>query len=431
MSDMKAALLLAPLAALPLVLAACGEPGPVEPGPPVITIAGVTDGQVSLAPVTITIGVDRGSYDARLNGDLFASGTTVAAPGDYRLLVTARSGVQTAQADVDFALSGSSLLIVRVLALGPNENGGGGDAILLTDSSAGGMVHGLVDAGPAGASAADPGYVARRLAQLGVDSLAFLLLTHAHEDHFLGMIPVFNAVPVGAFYYNGQLRGLASYQAVIARAQADAGTVIVPAAVVQFALGYDTAVTRFTVLPPLPDSIGTPTDNGSALNNGSLGLRVERGTFSMFLTGDGEVAANLRWRTAFASSTEDLDLLKVGHHGGNDAVFDNGSSGASAWLEHANPAVALVSANGTTHPRLSALTALLGRPGLRTVCTNTHGEVVTRVLPGGTYRVDVTANAAAACEDRGRVWPRRLVPGRGAGILGGGTRGDGGARSEL
>jgi beta-lactamase superfamily II metal-dependent hydrolase len=384
--------------ALALLAAACGESGPVEPGPPVITIQGVTDGQVSLDPVTIVISVDRGSFEARLNGAPFTSGTTVAEPGDYTLAVTARAGVQTAAAQVHFALSGTSLLIVRVLDLGANEDGGGGDAILLTDSSAQGSVHALVDAGPAGSNAGDPGYVARRLQQLGVDTLAFLLLTHAHEDHFLGMIPVFNAVTVNAFYYNGQVRSLASYQSVIARAQADADSVIVPDALREIALGHDTAVTRFLLIPPLPDSLGVNTNSGSALNNGSLGVLVRRGSFELFLTGDGEIRANQRWMNSFAAYTGDVDALKAGHHGANDAIFDNGFSGASAWLAHVNPALALVSANGTSHPRENALNALLARPGLRTVCTNTHGAIEVRINPAGAYRVDVAANPAAACE---------------------------------
>ncbi|HET7039742.1 MAG TPA: hypothetical protein VFH97_07630, partial [Gemmatimonadales bacterium] len=201
-----------------------------------------------------------------------------------------------------------------------------------------------------------------------------------------------------AFYYNGQLRSLASYQSVLARAQTDADTVIVPDAVAEFTLGFDATATRVFVLPPLPDSLGAPSAGGTGLNNGSLGVRVERGGFELFLAGDGEIAANTRWRTMFASYTGNLDALKVGHHAANDAVFDNGFSGASAWLQHVDPALALVSANGTTHPRENALAALLARPGLRTVCTNTHGEIQIRVNPAGAYRVDVAQNAAAACE---------------------------------
>ena len=386
--------------ALALAVAACSDGGTTgTPMPPVITIAGVIDGGAYDDPVTITVTVDRGSYEATLNGAAFVSGRTVDAPGVYVLAVTAHASGQTAQRSVGFEirLTGSSVLIVRLFNLGANAAGGGGDAILLTDSSAGGQVHGLVDAGPAGANAVDPAFVARRLAALGVDSLAFVALTHAHSDHYAGMIPVLNQAAVARFYYNGQVRSLASYTAALDSAFARADTVIAPTAVAQLVLGRDTATTGVAILPPLPTWIGVDTDSASVLNDGSLGIEVRRGAFRMFLTGDGEVAANQRWRTQFAAFTGGLDVLKVGHHAANDAVFDNGFSGSSAWLAHTAPDVAIASANGTSHPRINATAALLARPGLRTYCTNVHGAIEIRINPQGRYRVDLERNAGDAC----------------------------------
>jgi beta-lactamase superfamily II metal-dependent hydrolase len=105
----------------------------------------------------------------------------------------------------------------------------------------------------------------------------------------------------------------------------------------------------------------------------------------------------------FADDTRDLTALKVGHHGANDAIFDNGSFGASAWLDHTDPELLLVSANGTSHPRIRALTALLAR-AVQTFCTPVHGDIVVRVDPAGSnWTVSVQRNAGADC-----------VPGRGA-----------------
>ncbi len=383
-----------------IVLIACSDSGTTgTPAPPVITITGVADGAAYDGPVTISITVDRGSYEATLNGAAFVSGRTVDAPDDYVLLVTAHAGGQTAQRQVTFEirLTGSSVLIVRMLNLGANAAGGGGDAILLTDSSADGEVHALVDAGPAGANAADPGFVARRLAALGVDTLAFLALTHAHSDHYAGMIAVLGQTTVLRFYYNGQIRSLASYTATIDSAFVRADTVIAPTVITTLELGHDTATTAIAIVPPLPTWIGVDTDSATQINDGSLGIEVRRGPFRMFLTGDGEVAANQRWRTQFAAYTGGLDVLKVGHHGANDAIFDNGFSGTSAWLTHAAPHVAIVSANGTSHPRVNATGALLARPGLSTWCTNVHGTIEIRVNPQGQYRLDVERNPADDC----------------------------------
>jgi competence protein ComEC len=381
-------------------LSACGgDPGTEPDRTPTITVSGVGDGAVVSGPVTIEITVDVGTYSATLNGAEFFSGRTVSDPGSYTLVVTARNGSATASETVAFTieLSGSSRLIVRVFDLGPNEAGGGGDALLLTDSSGAGLRHALIDAGPAGVDGVDAGFVGRRLAALGVDTLEALVLTHAHSDHFGGMGNILQDVVVRRFFYNAQVRDFAAYNQIIALANQLADTVIVPDAVVEVVLGFGPGATQLRVLTPHPTFLGNASASSSQINDGSLGTEVAKGTFRLFLAGDGEVAANQRWRTAFGSATADLTALKVGHHGANDAVFDDGFSGPSAWLAHTAPEVALLSANGTTHPRQNAIAALLAVPGLETWCTSTHGNIEVRVGAAGQYVTTVEQNAAELC----------------------------------
>ncbi|CAN5853344.1 hypothetical protein BH23GEM9_BH23GEM9_18250 [soil metagenome] len=390
-------------AALLLVLAALagcsGDSSTTPADPPRITITGVENGATYDAAVTVGISVDRGSYEAQLNGQPFSSGSTIGLPGSYSLSVTARNGLETASRQVSFTIAAPSggTLIVRLFDLGPNEFGGGGDAILVTDSSAAGMVHALIDAGPAGIDGGDPGLVARRLAALGVDSLSFMLLTHAHGDHYLGMPAVLNAMPVDRFYYNGQVRNLASYASLISLAQNRAASVVIIQDTVPVAFGRSTVQTRFTLIPPLPTYLGTSTNDGAALNEGSLGASLRRGPFSMFFTGDGEYAANFRWRTQFPTYTRNVRVLKVGHHGANNAVFDAGTTGPSTWLEHTAPAVSVISANGVTHPRVRALTRLLQRTNMQTYCTNVHGEITIRIWSDGVHHVTVERAAGSDC----------------------------------
>ncbi len=90
-------------------------------------------------------------------------------------------------------------------------------------------------------------------------------------------------------------------------------------------------------------------------------------------------------------------MLKAGHHGANDAVFDNGFDGASAWLQQTDPELVVISSNGDTHPRINALGAYLGYPGARTFCTSVHGEITIRVDESGAYAVDVARNPDADC----------------------------------
>lgn len=383
-----------------MALVACGHdpPGPAR-RPPVITVSGVADGETRKGPVTITISVDVGTFQATLNGQAILSGRTVTDPGAYLLAVTARNGDATSSLDVAFtiALEGETRLIIRLFDLGPNEAGGGGDAILLTDSSSAGQRHLLIDAGPAGVDGSDPGLVARRLAALGVDTLEAMVLSHAHSDHFGGMSNVLGQVVVRRFFYNGQVRNLAAYNSVISLAQGRADTVIVLETVTSLTVGFGGTATAVAVLPPLGTFLANPDATSSEINEGSLGTQVTKGPFHMFSSGDGEIRANARWRTSFDSRTGDLTVLKVGHHGANDAVFDNGFNGPSAWMQHTAPEVAVISANGTTHPRQNATALLLGLPATETYCTSVHGDIEIRVAETGAYLVTVERNRELDC----------------------------------
>jgi competence protein ComEC len=382
-----------------LLAAACSDSPSTPPDPvaPVITVTGVQAGGSYTGTVAIGIAVDRGTYSATLNGQPFTGGT-VSNPGSYTLEVSARNGAATSSATVPFTLSfaGSRVLIVRLFDLGDNESGGGGDAILLTDSTGSGMRHGLIDAGPAGVDASDPGYVLRRLQALGVTRLDFVQLTHAHSDHYAGLSQVLNGIAVDWFVYNGQQRAnIGGYQTVLTAANNRADTVVVPAAVTGLPFGYDAQTLK--VLPPLPTYLQNSNASGDELNEGSLGTSLTRGGFRMFFTGDGEVEANTRWRTGFAALTGGLTALKVGHHGANNAVFDNGFNGPSSWLAHTAPQLFVISANGRSHPRQNALSAILGRPASETYCTSVHGEIAIRIAENGQYSVSVQRNATMDC----------------------------------
>jgi competence protein ComEC len=328
------------------------------------------------------------------------------ARGRFRLLLSllalvlanpAACGGDTVVPDPDPPGNGdqTGVLILRVLDLGENQNGGGGDALLVTDSTAAGQRHVLIDAGPAGSGGADRAHVEERLGALGVDTLEALILTHAHADHFDGMSAVLDGVHVRAFYYNGQVRNFLAYTNLIQQASADAGTRVTVTQPVDLDLGTSDA-TRIRILPPLPSYLTDPNAESAQINDGSIGTRVARGAFSLFVAGDGEVEANQRWRTTFAGDTRNITVLKAGHHGANDAVFDNGSSGTSTWLAHTDPALILVSSNGTSHPRIRALAALEARA--QTYCTSVHGEITVRIDDtGANWTIGVQRNAGADC----------------------------------
>lgn len=392
---------------LSVLLAACGGSGsgPSEPDDtPTIQITGVDDGVVYTQPVTIQFSASPtgATTSAELNGEPFRSGETVDRPGTHTLRVEAFHRGKSAETSLSFSLevAGERVFILRMLDLGPDGLGGGGDAILLSDSSSLGLRHGMIDAGPRGEEGApvDEGFVARRLQEMDVDTLEFLQLTHAHSDHFGGMTPILDRIHVRRFVYNGQPRSLSRYQQVLTRAAQRADTVIVVESEWEHVLGGEGGP-RTVHLPPLPFYIDRDTNDGSLLNEGSLGTYVEAGGVRLFFTGDGEVEANARWRQQFSSRTDDVDVLKVGHHGANNAVFDDGSGGgsfASAWLDHTSPRLLLVTANGRSHPRQRATHKLLGLNDAEMYCTHVHGTVDVRIAEGW-WEVTAERNAEMDC----------------------------------
>lgn len=270
-------------------------------------------------------------------------------------------------------------LTLRVLRV--TSRAGGGDAILVADSAADPPRHVLIDAG-------DDGAAARALRALGVRSLDLLVLTHAHHDHYGGMDEVLDAVPVRAFAFGGQVRTAATYARLLDRIEREVPTVLVVDSIRRIRLGPGDDATTLTLLPPLPDHLAEDTDNGERLNDGSLAVRIERAGFSFLTTGDAERAANARFASAFAPFV-DVDVFKVGHHGSTDATQPE-------WLDAVTPEVAIVSANGTTHPHARVLQLLEAR-GIPTYCTPQHGTVTIRVARDGRYTVHPEEGQGTRC----------------------------------
>lgn len=268
-------------------------------------------------------------------------------------------------------------LTIRVLQVA-SATGGGGDAVLVADSGGARPWHALVDAGGDGTAAA-------YLAAAGVDTLDLLVLTHAHSDHYGGMGDLARGVHVRRFVTNGQVRSAVTYQEVLAAVAAVSDTLVVPT--VPWVLSLPGGG-RAVILPPNPDHLGVDTDDGAELNDGSLAIRFELGTFSYLGTGDGETAANQRFVVTYPGWL-DVEALKVGHHGSADAT-------QSWWLEAVSPGLALVSANGTTHPHGSTLSLLEAvTPDL--FCTPAHGIITVRVNKQGNYAVTTVGDVRTRC----------------------------------
>jgi competence protein ComEC len=221
---------------------------------------------------------------------------------------------------------------------------GQGDAILLQPAAAPAV---LVDGGPPGEG------LERKLEQAGVEDLGAAVVTHDQSDHAGGIEELLGAMPVERLLIARASRRL------VARASA-AG-----AMVERVAAGREmrSGPLRLQVLWPPPDLVMAP---GAVADPNQLALVIEArwGEFSMLLTADAEAEA-------VPLDPGPVDVLKVAHHGSDDA-------GLAALLERTRPQLALISVgegNPYGHPTAATL-ATLKRHGVPTLRTDEDGTVV-------------------------------------------------------
>jgi competence protein ComEC len=240
-----------------------------------------------------------------------------------------------------------SLLTVRVLDVGQ------GDAILLDPP--GGLPM-LVDTGPPG------GGVGERLRDLGVSSLSVVLVTHSDSDHAGGLDDVMSAAAPARL-------ALAAHDPALLRVAAAAGAE--PVQIVEGAELRSGDLRLSALWPPreLVSGLGAKSD-GEEQNRLSVVLLAEWRHFSMLLTGDAEAEA-------VPLAPGPVDVLKVAHHGSDDA-------GLSGLLDGTAPRLAVISVgeNPFGHPASATLSELESRP-FTVLRTDEHGEVLIQADPAG------------------------------------------------
>ena len=221
---------------------------------------------------------------------------------------------------------------------------GQGDAILLQPAGAPAM---LVDGGPPGDG------LERKLKHAGVDRLGAAVVTHDQSDHAGGIEELLGSMPIGRLVFARARRDLLS------RARAAGAAPRMVAAGSELRSG----ALHLQVLWPPPELLG---GGAAGADPNQLALVIEarwRG-FSMLLTADAEAEA-------VPLDPGPVDVLKVAHHGSEDA-------GLSSLLERTHPQLAVISVgagNPYGHPTAATLATLRGHrvPVLR---TDEDGDVV-------------------------------------------------------
>ncbi len=232
---------------------------------------------------------------------------------------------------------------------------GQGDAILLQPRAAPAV---LVDGGPPGDG------IAAKLRSAGVDRLGAAIVTHDQSDHGGGIVDLLGAVPIGRLLY-AVLRP--ATLATVRNEQVPIG---------RLARGSElrSGRLRLDVLWP-PRELLAGAHSGEDPNALAIVALARWRGFSMLLTADAEAEAT-------PLDPGPVDVLKVAHHGSEDA-------GLGRLLDRTRPRLAVISVgadNPFGHPTPGTL-ATLARHGVPTLRTDLDGTVAIDVARNG-FRVD-------------------------------------------
>jgi competence protein ComEC len=226
---------------------------------------------------------------------------------------------------------------------------GQGDAILLQPARAPAV---LVDGGPPGDE------LASKLRDYGVERLGAAIVSHDQADHAGGIADLLGQLPVARLVY----ARLGSE--LLERARSAGAVPVQVAAGAEMSSGN----LRLEVLWPPPEALAA--GRGGDPNELALVLLARWRDFSMLLTADAEAEA-------VTIEPGPVDVLKVAHHGSEDGGLD-------ALLDRLSPRLAVISVgsdNPYGHPTAATLAALATH-GVRTLRTDTAGDVVLEIAPG-------------------------------------------------
>lgn len=235
---------------------------------------------------------------------------------------------------------------------------GQGDAILIDC----GTTEILIDAGEK-----SPGVTAY-LKKYVDGHLEAIVATHPHADHIGGLIDVLDEYTVDAVWTGGDASTSKTYTDFMNKSVAEGATISVARRGDVITVGALT----FNVLNP-------PNTLFDDFNDNSIVLLLRDGSVDFLFTGDAEIAAEDSMISA--GVLNDIDILKVGHHGSRTAS-------SLPFLAVTRPEVAIYMAgagNSYGHPHNESITALTGI-GAKIYGTDNYGTIVIGTN-GATYTI--------------------------------------------
>lgn len=212
---------------------------------------------------------------------------------------------------------------------------GQGDAILLRTPEGKNV---LIDGGPGTTVLEELGEVLSPLDR----RLDLVILTHPHEDHVAGLVPVLQRFDVGEVVLSAPEYGNDAYGAFMQ----EIAEQNIPYSFADNDHDFTVGSLNLDVLYPFEPFTGNEMEN---VNNASPVIKVTWQEVTVLLTGDAEMEVEEALLTA--GIDVEADILKAGHHGSH-------SSSTEAFLEAVNPEWMLISCgvgNDYGHPHEETL----------------------------------------------------------------------------
>ena len=211
----------------------------------------------------------------------------------------------------------------------------------------------LIDGGNPG----DSSLIATYLKKHNIETLDYIICSHAHDDHVGGLPGALSVVNVKKVFAPTTESSIKAYQSFKTKVSAQGLTVENPSPGDSFQFGNSSVL----FLGPVHENVSDP-------NNTSVVLKITYGNTSFLFTGDAERDEE----QSILSQKYDLSatVLKIGHHGSNDST-------TYPFLREIMPEYAIISVgeNSYGHPAEDLLSRLRDA-NVKVYRTDVQGDII-------------------------------------------------------
>lgn len=185
--------------------------------------------------------------------------------------------------------------------------------------------------------------VIQTISDMGIETLDYAVITHAHSDHMGAMADVITEIGVENILLSqpcDDSSETATYESFMDAADASGANIILAQPDYTFTVGY----AQCTVL--------APSEVSSNENNNSIVMHVSAGETSFLLTGDAEKKVEKEIMEKYPNLT--ATILKVGHHGSSTSSYGE-------FIEQISPETAIIQCglnNSYGHPHEETVSTL-------------------------------------------------------------------------